>query len=80
MDPGILIAMHPLKKESFFNCKINVRTGFLYPENIGKATMIDFLSQLLRKSIEYFAQLAQQVIFFAYMTEKLLNGAGVALF
>ena len=43
----------------------------------------DFLSQILRKlwSIEYLAYLAQTAIsFLTYMTEKLLKGAGVALF
>ena len=47
-----------------------------------KDTKSDFLSQILRKlwGIEYLAHLAQTAIsFFAYMTEKLLKGAGVAL-
>ena len=48
MDPGKFIAMQPLKK-SFFSSKIDVRTGFLDPENMGKDTKIDFLSQILRK-------------------------------
>ena len=50
---------------------------------MGKDTKIDFLSQILRKlwGIEYLAHLAQTaILFFAYMTEKLLKGAGVALF
>ena len=52
---------------------------------MGKDTKIDFLLQILRKlcCIEYLAiaHLAQKDIsFFAYMTEKLLKGAGVALF
>ena len=50
---------------------------------MGKETKIDFLSQILRKlwSIEYLAHLAQTaILFFAYMTEKLLKGTGVALF
>ena len=70
----------------FFNCKINVRTGFLDPENMGKDTKIDFLSQILRRlrGTEYFAKLAlTAIIFFAYIrkvAEKLLKGAGVALF
>ena len=52
-------------------------------DNMGKDTQTDFLSQILRKlfGIEYFAHLAlTAIIFFAYMTEKLLKGAGVALF
>ena len=59
------------KKKSFFSCKINVRTGFLDPENMGKDTKIDFLSQILRKllGIEYLAHLDQTAILsFAYMT------------
>ena len=50
---------------------------------MGKDTKSDFLSQILRKlcGIEYRAPLAQTAIsFFAYMTEKFLKGAGVALF
>ena len=57
-----------------------MRTGFLDPENTGKGTKIDFLSQILRKlwGIEYLAPLAQtDILFFAYMTDKLLKGAGV---
>ena len=41
-----------------------------------KDTKIDFLSQILRKllGIEYLAHLAQTtILFFAYMTEKLLK-------
>ena len=77
--------MQPLNKEvkSFFNYKLNVRTGFLDPESMGKDTKSDFLSQLSRKllGIEFLAHLAQTAIsLFAYMTEKLLKGAGVALF
>ena len=62
---------------------MNVRTGFLSPENMGKDKKIDFLSQTLRKlwGIEYLASLAQTaILFFAYMTEKLLKGAGGTLF
>ena len=47
---------------------------------MGKDTKSDFLSQILRKlwGTEYLAHLAQTAIsFFAYMTEKLLKGAGV---
>ena len=43
----------------------------------------DFLSQILRNlwGIEYHVHLAQTaILFFAYMTEKLLKGAGVVLF
>ena len=50
---------------------------------MGKDTKIDFLSQILRKlwGIQYLAHLTQTaVLFFAYMTEKLLKGAEVALF
>ena len=50
---------------------------------MGKDTKIDFLSQILRTlwGIEYLAHLAYMNIFlFAYITEKLLKGAGVALF
>ena len=66
----------PRQIKIFFNCKKHVRTGFLDPENVGKDTQIDFLSQILRKlcGIEYFAHLAQMAILFcAYMTEKLLK-------
>ena len=66
-----------------FQLQINVKTGFLDPKNMGKDTKSDFLSQILRKlwGIEYLAHLAQMAIScFAYMTEKLLKGAGVALF
>ena len=48
-----------------------------------KDTKIDFLSQILTKlwGIEYLAHLAQTaILFLVYMTEKLLKGAGVALF
>ena len=84
-DPSKIIAMQPLIKKfkCFFNYKLNVKTGFLDPENMGKDTKSDFLSQILRKlwGIEYRAHLAQMAIsFFACMTEKLLKGAGVALF
>ena len=50
---------------------------------MGKVTQIDFLSQILQMlrklwGIEYLAHLAQTaILFFAYMTEKLLKGAGV---
>ena len=68
LDPGNLIALQKLKKKKkkIFNCKINVRTGFLDPENMGKDTKIDFLSQILRKllGIEYLAHLAQTTIIF----------------
>ena len=50
---------------------------------MGKDTKIFFLSQILRKlwGIEYLIHLAQTTIFlFAYMTEKLLKSAGVAVF
>ena len=50
---------------------------------MGKDTKTDFLSQILRKlwDIEYLAHLAQMAfLFIAYMTEKLLKGAGVVLF
>ena len=50
---------------------------------MGKETKFDFLSQILRKlwGIEYHAHLAQMaILFFAYITEKLLKGAGVAFF
>ena len=79
--PGKLIAMSPLKeKRCFINCKINVRTGFLDPEHMGKGTKIDFLSQILWKfwGIEYLAHLAQTaILYFAYTTEKLFKGAEV---
>ena len=70
------------KLKCFFSCKINVRTGFLHSENMGKDTKNDFLSQKLKKlwgtGIKYLAHLAQTVIlFFACMTEKLLKGARV---
>ena len=48
--------------------KVNVRTGFLDPENMGKYTQIDFLSQIIRKlwGIEYLAHLGQTaIIYFA---------------
>ena len=81
IGPRQIIAMQPLIKKfkCFFNYKLNVKTGFLDPENTGKDTKSDFLSQILRKlwGIEYFAHLAQTAIsFFAYMTEKLLKGDG----
>ena len=65
-------------KIKIFNCKINVRTVFLGPENMGKDTKIDFLSHILRKlwGIKYLAHLAQTaIIFCAWMAEKLLKGA-----
>ena len=70
IGPWQIIAVQPLNKkfECFFNYKLHVRTGLLDPEKMGKDT----------KS-EYLAHLAQKVIsLFAYMTEKLLKGAGVA--
>ena len=81
-DPGKLIAMQPLRK-CFFTCNIHVRPGFLDPDNMGKDTKINFLSHILRKlwGIEYLTYLAQTgILCFAYMREKLLKGAGVALF
>ena len=56
-------------KISFFNCKINVRTGFPDPENMGRDTQIDFLSQIVKKlwGIEYLAHLAQTDIFFLHI-------------
>ena len=85
IGPLQIIAMQPLIKkfECFFNYKLNVKTGFLYPENMGKDTKSDFLSQILRTlwGIENRAHLTQMAIScFAYMREKLLKGAGVALF
>ena len=73
---GKLIPLQPIKKtkqknNSFFNCKINVRTSFLDPENTGKGTKTDFLSQILRKLWGF-------LFCIHYMTEKLLKGAGVA--
>ena len=68
----------------FFQLQIKYKNMVsLARENMGKDTKSDFLSQILRKlwGIEYLAHLAQTAIsFFAYMTEKLLKGAGVALF
>ena len=32
-----------------FNCKINVRSGFFDPKNLGKDTKIDYLPQIVRK-------------------------------
>ena len=77
--------MQPLIKKfkCFFNYKVNVKTGFLDPENMGKDTKSDFPSQILRKlwGIEYLAHSDQTAIsFFAYLTEKLLKGAGVGTF
>ena len=49
---------------------------------MGKDTKTDFLSHIVRKlwGIEYLAHLSHTAIsFFAYMTEKLLKGTGVAL-
>ena len=48
-----------------------------------KDTKIDFLSQIcdILWGIEYLAHSVQTaILFFAYMTEKLLKAAGVALF
>ena len=83
--PWQIIAMQLLIKnfKCFVNYKLNVKPGFLDRENMGKNTKSHFLSPILRKlwGIEYVAHLAQAAIsFFAYMTEKLLKGAGVALF
>ena len=82
IGPRQIIAMQPLNKKfkCFFSYKLNVRTGFLDPVNMGKDTKSDFLSQILRKlwSIEYLAHLAQTtILLFAYMTEKLAMSAGV---
>ena len=84
IGPRQIIAMQPLSKylNVFFNYKLNVKPGFYDLENMGKDTKSDFLSQILRKlwGIEYPAHLGQTAIsFFAYMTEKLLKGAGVTL-
>ena len=71
------------KFKCFFCYKLNVKTGFLNPENMDTDTKSDFLSQILRKlwDIEYLAHLTQNAnSFFTYMTEKLLKGAGVAFF
>ena len=71
------------KFKCFISYKSNVRTGFLDPENMGKDTKSDFLSQILWKlwGVEYLAHFAQTaILFFAYMTEKLLKSAEVALF
>ena len=85
IGPRQIIALQPINKKikCFFSYKLNVRNGFLDPENMGKDTKTDFLSQILRKlwDTEYLAYLAQTAFsFFAYMTEKLLKGAGVAVF
>ena len=88
IGPRQIIAIQPLIKifKCFFSYKLNVKTGFLDPDNMGKDTKSDFVSQILKKlwDIEYLiliTHLAQTAIsFFAYMTEKLLKGAGVALF
>ena len=85
IGPRQIIAMQPLNKKikCFVNYKLNVRNGFVDSENMGKDTNSDFLSQISMKlwDIEYLAHLAQKAIsFFAYMTETLLKGAGVALF
>ena len=84
IGPRQIIAMQPLiKKKIFFSYKLDIKSGFLDPENMGKDTESDFLSQILRKlwGIEYLAHLAQMAISFsAYMTEKMLRDAGVALF
>ena len=85
IGPWQIIAMQPLNKKIkyFLNYKLNIRTGFLDPENMGKDAKTDFLSYMLRKlwGIEYLAHLARTAIsFFAHMTEKVLKSAGVALF
>ena len=58
--------MQPLIKKfkCVFNYKLNVKTGILDPENMGKETKSDFLSQILRKlwGIEYLAHLARTAI------------------
>ena len=83
--PRQIITMQPLNKnfKCFFNYKLNIKTGFLDPENMGKDTKIDFLSQILRKlwGLECLAHFAQTgILFFAYMIEKFLKGDGVAVF
>ena len=47
--PWQIIAMQPLIKifKCFFNYKLNVQTGFLDPESMGKDTKSDFLSQIV---------------------------------
>ena len=49
------------QKVFFFNYKLNVKTGFLDPEDMGRDTKADFLSHILRKlwGTEYLAHLAQ---------------------
>ena len=49
--PQQIIAVQPLinKFKCFFNYNLNVKTGFLDPQNMGKDTKSDFLSQILRK-------------------------------
>ena len=64
------------KKEKVLQLQISVRTGFLNPENMGKDTKIEFLSQIYRKLwvIKHLAHLAQTaILIFAYMTEKYLK-------
>ena len=68
IGPSQIIAMQLLNKKfkCFFNYILNVRTGFLDNENMGKDTKTDFLSQILRKLLflEYLAHLAQTAILF----------------
>ena len=68
IGPQQIMAKQPLikKLKCFFSYKLNVKTGFLDPENMGKDTKSDFLSQILRKlwgnRIEYLAHLAQFIL------------------
>ena len=74
VGPRQIITMQPINKKfkCFFNNKLNVRTGFLDPENMGKDTKTDFLSQILRKlwGIEYLAHLAQMPFHFLLIWQK----------
>ena len=65
------------KIKCFFKYKLNVKTGFLDLENMGKDTESDFLSQILRKlwGVEYLAHLAQTAIsFFCLYDRKVAQG------
>ena len=63
IGPRQIIAVQPLNKKfkCFFSYKLNVRTGFLDPEKMGKDTKFYILSQILRTlwGNEYLAHLAQ---------------------
>ena len=61
-----------IKIKIIFSCKINERTGVLDPENLGKDTKIDFLSQILKKlwGIEYLAHLDQTASLFFLIGQK----------